>query len=241
MEFLILNKINKMKTKSFSIKEWSEDDQPREKLILKGRNALSDAELLAILIGSGTRNQSAVELSKLVLKENGNDLNSLSKLTVNELTKFKGIGEAKAVTIVAAMELARRKKESIQEKRCTIVSSKNAFEVLCPYLNDLRHEEFYVLLVNRANEVITVAHIGKGGITGTVADIRIIMKLALDSFATGIILSHNHPSGQLKASTADINLTKNVKEAARIMQIELLDHLIIGNNAYFSFADEGLL
>jgi DNA repair protein RadC len=225
-----------------SIKDWNQDDQPREKLVMKGRTALSDAELLAILIGTGTKNLSALELSKKLLKDAAsNRLDNLSRLTVKELTKFKGIGQAKAVTIVAAMELARRRKETAQDEKAVIKSSKQAYDCLNPYLSDLLHEEFYILLLNRANQVISVQHIGKGGITGTVADIRLMLKSALEHLATGIILAHNHPSGQLRPSEADIQLTKNVKEGSKVLQIDLLDHLIIGNNAYFSFADEGIL
>lgn len=231
-----------MEKKKLTIKNWAEDDQPREKLMNKGRQVLSDAELLAILIGSGNKKMSAVELSKKILAEGANfNLDNLSKLTVNELTKFRGIGEAKAVTIVAAMELARRRRETFEEVRPVIKSSKTAFEILNVYLGDLPHEEFYVILVNRANKVIKVQQIGMGGISGTMVDVRVIFKAALDHMATGIILGHNHPSGQLKPSQADRQLTTNIKMAGKLMQIDLLDHLIIGNNAYYSFADDGTL
>lgn len=227
---------------TLTIKHWAEDDKPREKLLLKGRQTLSDAELLAILIGSGTKNLSAVELSKLILKEAaGQSLNTLSKLTVKELTKFKGIGEAKAITIVAAMELARRRKETVDDEKPFIQTSKSAFELLYPHLGDLPHEEFYILLVNRANRVLKIERVGMGGVTGTVADLRIMFKSAIEHLATGIILAHNHPSGQLRPSDADIQLTKNVKEAGKILTIDLLDHIIIGHKKYFSFADEGII
>jgi len=227
---------------TLTIKHWAEDDKPREKLLLKGRQTLSDAELLAILIGSGTKNLSAVELSKLILKEAaGQSLNTLSKLTVKELTKFKGIGEAKAITIVAAMELARRRKDTADDEKPFIQTSKSAFELLYPYLGDLPHEEFFILLVNRANRVLKIERVGMGGVTGTVADLRIMFKSAIEHLATGIILAHNHPSGQLRPSDADIQLTKNVKEAGKILTIDLLDHIIIGNKKYFSFADEGII
>ncbi len=225
-----------------TIKHWAEDDKPREKLLLKGRQTLSDAELLAILIGSGTKNMSAVELSKQILKEAANQsLDNLSKLTVKELTKFKGIGDAKAITIVAAMELARRKKDSGVEEKPFIKTSRSAFDLLNPYLSDLPHEEFYIILVNRANRVLKIERVGMGGVTGTVADLRIMFKSAIEHLATGIILSHNHPSGQLRPSDADIQLTKSIKEAGKILTIDLLDHLIIGSNSYFSFADEGII
>jgi DNA repair protein RadC len=229
-------------TNVLTIKHWAEDDKPREKLLLKGRQTLSDAELLAILIGSGTKNLSAVELSKIILKDAANhSLDNLSKLTVKELTKFKGIGEAKAITIVAAMELARRKKDSGNEEKPIIKTSRSAFDLLNPYLSDLPHEEFYIILVNRANRVLKIEKVGMGGVTGTVADLRIMFKAAIEHLATGIILAHNHPSGQLRPSDADIQLTKSVKEAGRILTIDLLDHIIIGHNNYFSFADDGII
>ena len=225
-----------------TIKHWAEDDKPREKLLLKGRHTLSDAELLAILIGSGTKSISAVDLSKMILKDAANhNLDNLSKLTVKELTKFKGIGEAKAITIVAAMELARRKKDTAAEEKPIIKTSRSVFDLLNPYLSDLMHEEFYIILVNRANRVLKIERVGVGGVTGTVADLRIMFKSAIEHLATGIILSHNHPSGQLKPSDADIQLTKSVKEAGKILTIDLMDHVIIGNNSYFSFADEGII
>lgn len=225
-----------------TIKNWAEDDKPREKLINKGRQVLSDAELLAILIGSGTRSLSAVDLSKKLLSEAANhNLDNLSKLTVKELTKFKGIGEAKAVTIVAAMELARRRKYSAQEIKPVIRSSKTAYEIFNMHIGDLLHEEFYVLLVNRANKVLKTQRIGAGGISGTVVDVRLIFKYALENMATAIVLGHNHPSGQLTPSQADKELTKTIKAAGKILDIELLDHIIVGSNAYYSFADEGIL
>jgi DNA repair protein RadC len=227
---------------SFPIKEWAEDDKPREKLVLKGRASLSNAELLAILIGSGTRTHSALDLSKLILHEAAADsLDTLSKLSVKDLMKFKGIGEARAIAIVAAMELARRRKDSTLDEKPTIHTSRSAFDLLNPFLSDLDHEEFYIILVNRANKVLKIERVGMGGVTGTVADIRIMFKLALEHLATGIILAHNHPSGQLRPSDADIQLTRNVKEAGKILMVNLLDHVIIGHNAYFSFTDEGML
>ncbi|HLP11273.1 MAG TPA: DNA repair protein RadC [Flavobacteriales bacterium] len=227
---------------SFPIKAWAEDDKPREKLVLKGRSSLSNAELLAILIGSGTRTHSALDLSKLILHEAASDsLDTLSKLSVKDLTKFKGIGEARAITIVAAMELARRRKDSTLEEKPIIHTSRSAFDLLNPFLSDLDHEEFYIILVNRANKVLKIERVGMGGVTGTVADIRIMFKSALENLATGIILAHNHPSGQLRPSDADIQLTRNVKEAGQLLMVNLLDHIIIGHNAYLSFTDEGIL
>lgn len=232
----------KSKSGFVPIKLWADDDRPREKLILKGRQALSDAELLAILIGTGTKNFSALELSKKILSENcENNLDQLSQLSVKELTRVNGIGQAKAVTLVAAMEIGRRRKAVSPIDKPAVTSSRVVFDLLSPYLSDLRHEEFYIILVNRANKVIKIERIGMGGITGTVADIRLMFKSALDHLATGIILSHNHPSGQLRPSDADTQLTKNVKSAGKVLQIELLDHVIIAGNAYFSYADEGML
>ncbi len=239
---LVIFVLSMIEQSTLTIKHWAEDDQPREKLMLKGRHSLSDAELVAILIGSGSKNLSAVELSKQILKEAANNnLDKLSKLTINDLIKFKGIGEAKAITIVAAMELARRRKETLVEEKPMIRTSKSVFDLLIPFFSDLPHEEFFVILVNRANKVLKIERVGMGGITGTVADLRIMFKLAIENLATGIILSHNHPSGQLKPSDADIQLTKSIKEAGKILTIELLDHVIISNDGYFSFADEGLL
>ncbi|HYG49308.1 MAG TPA: DNA repair protein RadC [Flavobacteriales bacterium] len=226
---------------AFPIKEWAEDDKPREKLVQKGRSSLSNAELLAILIGSGTKRMSAVDLSKIILRDANDSLEVLSKLSAKELMKHKGIGEAKAITIVAAMELARRRKQPDTDEKPTIYTSRSAFELVNPYLGDLNHEEFYIILVNRANKVLKIERVGMGGITGTVADIRIMFKSALEHLATGIILAHNHPSGQLRPSDADLQLTRNVKDAGKILMVNLLDHIIVGNNTYFSFTDEGIL
>src|SRR5690606_27496711 len=199
-----------------NILSWAEEDRPREKLLLKGKAALSDAELIGILIGSGTRSISAVDLSKLILKEVGNNLNELAKCSVKDLQKFKGIGEAKAITIVSALELGRRRKDSQYLEKPKITCSQDAYEVIKPELLDLPYEAFWILLLNRANQVIKKSQISSGGISGTVADPKIIFKTALDSMCSGIILVHNHPSGNLKPSSADINLTKKVKEAGKI-------------------------
>ena len=224
-----------------NILSWAEEDRPREKLMLKGRAALSDAELIAILIGSGTRELSAVDLSKQILHSVGNNLNELAKLSINDLMKFKGVGDAKAISIAAALELGRRRKESEVLKKAKITSSADAYHTIRPYLMDLSHEQFWVLLLNRANEVIRPFQVSIGGVAGTVADPKIIFKSAIEYLASAIILVHNHPSGNLTPSQPDKDLTKRVKEAGRLLDIPILDHLIFGDNGYFSFADEGVL
>lgn len=227
--------------KPLAIKNWAAEDRPREKLLMKGKSALSDAELIALLIGSGTATLSAVEVAKLVLQTVGNNLHDLAKLTVKELVKSKGIGEAKAIAIVAAMELGRRRKEQETEEKPKISGSKDAFNLVKGDLMDLPHEEFWVLLLNRANRLIKKRRISEGGVSGTVADPKIIYKFALEELASGIIVVHNHPSGNLTASQSDISLTRKLKDAGKVMEVQLLDHLIIGGQNYFSFADEGLL
>lgn len=224
-----------------NIKSWSPEDRPREKLLLKGKAALSDAELIAILIGSGTATLSAVEVAKKVLQQSANNLHGLAKLSVKELIKTKGIGEAKAITIVAALELGRRRKELELDEKPKISGSKDVFEILKADLQDLPHEEFWVLLLNRANRVIKKCQISQGGVAGTVADPKIIFKLALAELASGIILAHNHPSGNLSASQADIDLTKKLKEGGKLLEIQVLDHIILAGQKYFSFADEGMI
>ncbi len=223
------------------IKSWSEDDRPREKMMMKGRLALSDAELIAILIGSGTRELSAVQLSQSILSKAENNLNNLSRFSVYDLMKFKGIGEAKAISIFSALELARRKSAAVKDKRPKIKSSKDAFNELMGEFLDLSHEEFYILLLNRANEVIGKEQISKGGVAGTVADGKIIFSHALSKKASGIILAHNHPSGSLNPSEADLHLTKRLVLFGKYIDLEILDHLIFSDNNYFSFADEGLM
>jgi len=224
-----------------NIKSWSPEDRPREKLLLKGTSALSDAELVAILIGSGTPKMSAVELSKKILLQGNNNLNELARLSVKDLMKIKGIGEAKAITIVAALELGRRRKEQDPEEKPKINSSKDAFDLLKGDMMDLPKEEFWVLLVNRANRVIKKKRISEGGVSGTVADPKIIFQLALEELASGIIVAHNHPSGNLQASQSDMDLTRKLKEAGKFLEIQLLDHIIIANQKYLSFADEGMI
>jgi DNA repair protein RadC len=223
-----------------SIKSWAEEDRPREKLIGKGRHVLTEAELIAILIGSGSRDETAVELSKRILASVGNNLNELGKLTVQELNRFKGVGDAKAISIIAALELGRRRKDTETVKREKITSSKDVYEIMKASMLDLPHEEFWLLMLNRANSVIKKELISRGGVAGTVVDTKIIFKTAVDNQATSIIVCHNHPSGNLKPSEADLKITKNIKEAGKIMEITLLDHLIITENGFYSFVDEGV-
>ncbi|WP_103863670.1 DNA repair protein RadC [Aquimarina sp. I32.4] len=226
---------------SFSIKEWDENDRPREKLDAKGKNTLTDAELLAILIGSGNREESAVALSKRMLASVDHKINTLGKLSVKQLIRFKGIGKAKAITIVAALELGRRRRDEISMAIPKITCSKDAFNLLRPVIGDLQHEEFWVLFLNNANKVIQKKQISVGGKTETSVDIRIVYKLALESGAIGIIIGHNHPSGALHPSQSDKILTQRLKQAGQTLDIKLFDHLIITENSYFSFADESIL
>jgi len=229
-----------MEQRNFSIKNWAEDDKPREKLMLKGKAALSDAELLAILIGSGSRNESAVELSKRILASVDNNLNAIGKLSLKQLIEFKGIGEAKALTIIAALELGRRRRDEEAITLKKITSSKSVFELMQPIIGELPHEEFWILYLNNSNKVIYKAQLSKGGITGTVVDIRLVFKMALEHNATSIILTHNHPSGKLLASDADIQITKKLKAAGQQLDITILDHIIITENGFYSFQDEGI-
>ncbi len=226
---------------NFNIKSWAEEDRPREKLLLKGRNSLSDAELIAILIRSGNKKETAVQLSKKILSSIGNDLNKLGKLSVNDLMKFNGMGEAKAISIIAALELGRRRKNTEVEKKKAITTSNDAFDFMSNELSDLPHEEFWVVYLNRKNEVIKKENISKGGINGTVADIKIIFKYAIENLASALILFHNHPSGGLKPSKADMLLTKKIKDTGELMDTPVLDHIIIGEKNYYSFADKGTL
>jgi len=229
------------KKTSFSIKNWSEDDRPREKLLQKGKSTLSNAELIAILIGSGSRNESAVALSKRILAAAALNLNELGKLSASDLMEFKGIGEAKAVTIVAALELGRRRRgaEALEKKKIT--SSNSVFELMQPIIGELPHEEFWIVYLNNSNKVLQKALLSKGGITGTLVDVRLVLKTALQLGAVGLILTHNHPSGTLKPSQADQQITQKLKKASESLDIKVLDHVIITEKAYFSFADEGLL
>lgn len=227
--------------KHLGIKAWAEEDRPREKLLLKGKTTLSNAELIAILIGSGSRDESAVDLSKRILSSASNNLNQLGKVSIDELQKFKGIGEAKAISIAAALELGRRRKESDPIKRVKVTKSSVVFDYMREVMDDLPHEEFWVLLLNRGNHILEKVNISKGGVSQTVVDAKIVFKMAIDKLASSIILCHNHPSGNLKPSEADKQLTKKIKEAGIILDLPILDHLIFADNKYLSFADEGLL
>jgi len=222
------------------INQWAEDDRPREKLLLKGKVALSDSELLAILIGSGSRNESAVQLCQRILKSVDNNLNQLGKLTVAQLTSFKGIGEAKAISIVAALELGRRRRaeESTQLKQIT--SSKSVFEMMQPIIGELPHEEFWVLYLNNSNKVIQKTQVSRGGLTGTLVDIRLVFKTAIEHHAVAAILCHNHPSGKLQASEPDKQITQKLKTAGATLDVQILDHVIVTEHGYFSFQDEGI-
>ncbi len=224
-----------------SIKSWNEDDRPREKLQLKGRAALSDAELIAILLGSGSKSESAVDLAKRLLQSVDNNINALGRLTIQDLQKFKGIGPAKAISIITALELGKRRRMAGALELKKISSSQSAFDLLQPLLGDLGHEEFWVVFLNNSNKVLSHQCISKGGLTGTVADVRMIFTQALAFKSTALILAHNHPSGKNKPSTADIALTRKVKEAGQVMDIQVLDHIIIAHQSYYSFADEGRL
>ena len=226
---------------SFPIRTWSEDDRPREKLILKGKSALSDAELIAILIGSGSRNETAVGLSKRMLSKSNNNLNAFGKLSMEQLLQFKGIGEAKAVTIIAAMELGRRRRAEEVVELEKISSSQSVFQIMQPIIGELPHEEFWIIYLNNSNKIIHKCQLSKGGITGTVVDVRLVFKVAIEQNATAIILCHNHPSGVLKASEADRQITRKLKTAGENLDIKILDHLIVTETAYLSFADDGIL
>jgi DNA repair protein RadC len=224
-----------------TIKNWSEEDQPREKLMLKGKSVLSAAELIAILIGSGNTESSAVELSRQILESVNHNLAELSKKSIHDLMKFKGIGEAKAIAIIAALELGRRRKESDGNEKTKISSSKDAYEFMYSVLSDLPHEEFWVIFLNRANLIVKKERISIGGVSGTVADVRVIFKMAVECLACGVILVHNHPSGNKTASQADKVLTQKLKEAGKLLDVPVLDHIIFTDDTYFSFADEGLI
>lgn len=224
-----------------SIKSWAEGDRPREKLSSQGRRSLSDAELLAILIGSGSQSESAVELSKRILYACDQDLNQLARLGVTELSRFKGIGEAKAVGIIAALELGRRRKSQSSPELLQVSTSIDVYEAISSQFKDLNHEEFWIILLNRANRITSKHLISKGGQAGTIADPKIIFNIALENHAASIILAHNHPSGNLKPSQADLDLTKKLKSAGQFLDLPVLDHLIITDQGFLSFADEGII
>jgi len=226
---------------SRAITAWAEEDRPREKMLLKGKQALSDAELLAILIGSGTVGESAVAVSPSILASVENNLNELGKRSLPDLKKFKGIGEAKAITIAAALELGRRRQLSDLRDRPRITHSRDAFNTIAPMLTDLHHEEFWLLMLNKANEVFARERLSTGGMSGTVVDIKLVLKAAIDAKAAAFIAIHNHPSGNLQPSQADIDLTRKLKQSGAMIDLPLLDHLIISERGYYSFADEGNL
>ena len=228
-----------MEQTNFPITNWSEDDKPREKLMLKGKIALSDAELIAILICSGSRNESAVDLSKRILASVDNNLNALGKLSIQQLMNFKGIGEAKAISIISAMELGRRRRAEDVVELKKITSSKTIYELMQPIIGELPHEEFWVLYLNNSNKVLSKSQQGKGGITGTTVDVRLVFKTAFELGATAMILCHNHPSGNLKPSEADTKLTQKLKLAGQNLDILVLDHIIVTENGYYSFVDDG--
>jgi DNA repair protein RadC len=227
--------------KKLPITSWDEMDRPREKLLEKGREMLSDSELIGILLGSGTRDTSAVELARQILDRSNNNLNKLGQLSISDLMKFKGIGEAKAITIAAALELGRRRRQSDVVEIKKVQSSKQVFEYMQPVLADKPYEEFWIILLNRANKIISREMISIGSLTASLADPRKIFKLALEKPAAGMILCHNHPSGNLKPSDSDIQLTRKIYQGGQLLDINVLDHLIFGDTHYYSFADEGLM
>lgn len=227
--------------RNLRIKEWALEDRPREKLISNGRNSLSNAELIAILLGSGNHCESALDVSKKILNLVDNNLHELSRLSIDQLKKIKGIGPVKATTIIAAFELGNRRKQAERPEYVRITSSNEAFKLMLPVVGDLVHEEFWILLMNRSNRCIRKQKISQGGISGTVIDVRLILKYAVELLASSMIICHNHPSGNLQPSEADNKITKKIMESAKIMDIQLLDHLIIADNSYFSYADNGLM
>lgn len=224
-----------------TIKSWAIEDRPREKLILQGKTILTDAELIAILIGSGTAEESAVELSKRMLSSVNNNINQLARLSLEQLMDFKGIGEARAVRIITALELGKRRHFEQLEEKPIIKSSKDAFQIIQPLIGELPHEEFWVLFLNNSNKVIAKLQLSKGGITATMVDVRVLFKKGVEVSSVGIIVCHNHPSGKLIPSKSDKTLTQKIKEAGQTLDIKLLDHLIITQKDYFSFADNQIL
>jgi DNA repair protein RadC len=239
--FRIKEKKMEKYTNHVPIKSWAEDDRPREKLKLKGKNALSDAELLAILLGTGNRNESAVELAKWVLKDLNESLAELSRLSITDLMKYNGIGEAKAITILAALEFGKRRNEAVVMAKDKIGNSRDAFEIFKSKMGDRPYEEFWIILLNKANKVIRSCTISEGGVSGTVVDPKKIFKIALDHHSSSIILGHNHPSGNIQPSEADRKITKKLKDAGNMLDVSVLDHIIIGDDRYYSFADEGMM
>ncbi len=233
----LLENINK----HIPLKALAEDDRPREKLIQLGRQHVSDAELLAIILGSGNTQETALQLAQRILHENNNNINNLARLTTTELMKFKGVGPAKAVNIAAAFELGKRRTDKNADELYHIGSSKDAYALIAPKIMDLHYEEFWIILLNRANKVIKMEKLSKGGISGTVVDVRLIAKSAIENNSSGVILAHNHPSGNNKPSEQDIEITKKTKQGLKLFDISLFDHIIVANQAYYSFTDEGIL
>jgi DNA repair protein RadC len=221
------------------IKSWAEADRPREKMLLQGRIALTDAELVAILLGSGSRNETAVQLAQRILASVSNNLHELGKRTLPELQKFKGIGEAKAITIAAALEIGRRRQATAPEDRPQIRCARDSFSQFLPVMADLPHEEFWILFLNQKNSVIHRERISAGGITGTVVDTRLVFRRAIEVGAVQMVLGHNHPSGNLEPSAADMTLTRNLVEAGKVLEIKVLDHIIVSEKGFYSFAEEG--
>lgn len=224
-----------------SLKFLAEDDRPREKFLLKGKNSLSDSELLAIIMGSGSRDESAVELGRKILEKYSNNWNNLGLATIPELIQFKGVGEAKAISIAAALEIGRRRAAQEVQEKPVISKSEDAYRILKPFLADLRTEEFWAIFLNQSNKVVYFCQLTQGGIAQSVVDVRILFKTALEQYATSVIVAHNHPSGSLKPSQEDLRITKQIAEAGKLLNISLLDHLIISQGSYLSFADDGLL
>ena len=226
---------------SHALTTWAVEERPREKVMANGVQYLSDAELLAILLGSGTRNMDAVELARLILKGAGNTLQQLGRQGIGDLVRIKGVGPAKAITLLAAMELGRRRAGMQHPEKIPVKSSETVFNLFHPLMGDLEYEEFWLLMLNRANRVLGRFKVSQGGLSGTVIDTRIILKKALDNLASSIIVCHNHPSGNKQPSDADVKITEKLKKAAEMLEIKLLDHVIIADKSYFSFADEGLV
>lgn len=224
-----------------SIKNWAEEDRPRERMLLKGSGSLSEAELLAIVIGTGSQSESAVDLAKRILASVSNDVAELSKLSPADLMKFKGVGEAKAINIVAAIELGKRRQKSDGLKQKVITHSKHAFDIMLPVIGYLPYEEFWIITLSRANKVKRLHCISEGGVEGTIADPKKIFRIALDDYASNLILCHNHPSGNLKPSDSDIKLTRKCKEAGTFLDLNVIDHLIISQAGFYSFADNGMM
>jgi DNA repair protein RadC len=229
------------KYKPLALSTWAVEERPREKVMANGVQYLSDAELLAILLGSGTRNTTAVELARIMLKDAGNNLYLLGRMGMEELVRIKGVGPAKAIAVMAALELGRRRSGMQNPGKITVKSSETVFRLFFPLMGDLDHEEFWLLMLNRANRVLGRYKVSQGGLSGTVIDTRIILKKALDNLASSIIVCHNHPSGNKQPSEVDVKITEKLRKAAEIIEIKLLDHVIIADKSYFSFADEGLI